>query len=112
MIDFGVCMDKLTSLENTDVLADFFRGEQIKGERTHPNKCPIAKWIQQSTGYENVVAVPETIFVWNGLPGFADRDTTATYDNQDRATSPVIKAFMKYFDQGDYPDLMEEAEEE
>lgn len=110
MIDFGVCMDKLISLETPDELAEFFMGQQIKGRTTHPNKCPIAKWIQQSTGYDNVASVPDTIFVWNGLPQFRDRDKAATYDHQERNTTPVIKAFMKSFDQGNYSDLVDDSD--
>lgn len=94
MIDFDVAMDKLCSLDSANDIAEFLRGQGVKGIRISPNSCPIASWVQSTTGLEHVVAVPDSVYAWGAEEGKLTRQVT-----------PMMTDFMHAFDIGRYADL-------
>ena len=100
MIDPQVAFDKLAGFQTSYEIADFFKAENIKGEKASHNKCPIATWMKKTTGIYSSAA--GTIVVQNGnftpgdefIPDFRAEPTI------------VMVEFMNKFDRGIFPWLV------
>lgn len=101
----------IEELKTADAVADYLRARGIKGRQTSIESCPLANWAiscggkkAQVSGSSITVAFTEDANWdwirdprgWSGAAVFGVMPNTAAMD-----------AFVKKFDMGQYPDLIE-----
>lgn len=98
MADISVVADKLQGFETADDLAEFFRGYGIIAQPMNSRACAITQFVVEETGETNVCTTTTTCFIEDeyGEQTFAFLHT------------PAMSDFVKKFDTGVYPDLVEE----
>lgn len=90
----ATALDKLVS---SGSVADFLRHEGITGVPTAGRRCPIARWLSGVLGREVSVS-PQAVYV-------AVRDSDG---KQLEVEMPIAaRAFVREFDRGQHPDLIE-----
>jgi hypothetical protein len=99
MVDPQVAFDKLAGFQTAYELADFFKAENIKGEKASHNKCPIATWMKKTTGVYSSAA--DQIVVQNG--NFDPYDFIPDFNVK---VTEMMKDFMHKFDRGEFPELV------
>lgn len=101
MIDFGVAYDKLAQFETADEIAEYFRGEGIKGSCGLYSSCAIAVWMTKTTGRMAHVSTSDIWVIGEQSP-IGDRVTLNHTD--------AMMDFVYHFDHGHYPDLIDKKE--
>lgn len=96
MIDPQVAWDKIAQFQESEELRIFFQLEGIKGVAGHDTKCPIATWLQETTGFDTV-SVSGSIRMWNcsDPSNFIEFEHTYTTER-----------FINSFDGHQFPELM------
>lgn len=102
MADTSVVFDKLNGFETDDDLADFFRGYGIKAQPSNARSCAISQFVRMETGLPVSTSV-SSVTVWTDL----DESDLAYYGQ----LTSAMESFIKKYDQGAYPDLVEEGYE-
>lgn len=94
MIDPVVAWDKLSNFETTEEIREYFQQEDIKGYRGVITACPIANWMQKTTGAE-MVRVSGDVAVYNNR---------CMEERRFEHTDATLQ-FMRKFDTGSYLEL-------
>lgn len=108
MIDFGVAFDKLAQFETANDLADYLKSENVKGYKGDEDRCAIAVWLTDQTGDAVSVSgdyvsryfdfeddVEENMQLWELL-----------MEDNTRTPTPAMMEFISRFDDGDFPELV------
>lgn len=102
MADISVVFDKLKGFETADELAEFFRGYGVKARPGRARACAISKFVVEETGVMRVCS---------------DANSVCTYEANDLGNSPIVTTllcteamaeFIRKYDRGCYPSLIEE----
>ena len=91
-VDPNVVFDKLAGLPSVDI-ANFFRSERVQGRQKKSGSCPIARYLQKTTGLRVIVGN------WNW------------HIDNDPCGNPLpesCQTFVTDFDCGYYKDLIAE----
>lgn len=91
--ELGVLLGTLGT--TADAIADRLRADGITGRVGNTGCCPVANWLKRETGCEDVTAGLTRVFVGGYLAPEVE-------------TPEPISVFMEWFDDGVYPDLVEE----
>ena len=108
MIDFGVAYDKLAQFECADDLADFLKGEGVKGWAGVADTCAIAKWMSDTTG-QHVYVTGD--FISCHVPYSPYNELSYTEIEKFPHTGATFE-FIERFDDEEWPELMEEPEDD
>lgn len=96
---------QLNAFADAESVKEYLKMFGVKGYRQDEMECPISQWISQQTHCS--VATADTIKVFhNGLDWADDPD----FDEYD--TSTALKTFIDNFDEGHYPELDVDPDEE
>ena len=98
-MDSYEAFSKLDGLEADDI-ARFLKDQGIVGVKGDPAACVISRYMVTMTGAQACVASPLTITVWEG-PEYFDVVFASP-------ASPAVAEFIRRFDDGAYPELVEE----
>lgn len=99
MVDFSVVIDKLHGFEKADDMAGFFRGYGIQAEPGNARTCAITQFIMEETGLPVVSTTLQYVSVYE--------DEEEMLPSQIVLNTDVMQAFVKNFDAGIYPYLIE-----
>lgn len=88
-------VNKLVALGSADQIALFFEGEEIVGEPTFTDACPVANYVRRETGRRVLAS-------WSGIYAFGHADRLEV----EFGFEP-IGAFMRKFDSLSYPALID-----
>lgn len=97
MADISVVADKLQGFESADDLAEFFRGYGIIAQPMNARACAITKFVEVETGEKNVITTTTAVII-------EDEDGEEIYSLRN---TEAMAAFIKAYDTGTYPDLIE-----
>ena len=97
MIDPQVAWDKLSGFETAEDLRKYFISENVTGQKSRAQFCPIAKWMMDQTGMRFVVA--GHVSTWDLVQ---DR-LSVEFDH-----TAATREFMINFDVNQYPELVED----
>ena len=110
MLDFGVAYDKLAGFENSGEIADFLKNQGVKGLKGHDEQCPIANWMNAQTG-DAITVTGDYISKYFDYPAdMPYEEYEIIMDEVTRIPTEAIMEFIARFDQGDFPELIEEPE--
>ena len=110
-VDIGVLVDKLDGFETSQEIAQFLQSQGITARRRRPDSCAITQWIKQESDNENIQTYIERD--WSGNREFGeirDGNYDVGFDAFHGAiyrTSEVVAQFIREFDNGQYPDLID-----
>ena len=96
--DFAAFLERFKRLSNAEDLegvALVLREEGVKGKRSEPCSCPVARFLTGAEGIESVDA------------GFHVVTGRTRRDHRVRATPQPVAEFMREFDAGDWPEFDE-----
>lgn len=96
---------ELNSFLSKDDIASFFKVNNVKGYCQDETSCPISNWMKRNLDTDYLdVSTEDVIRVYNWMD----------HDNEVEVfeTSAVVKEFIASFDEGEYPDLMLDWEDE
>jgi len=88
----GKLLDTLEALGSSQAIAAFFLKEGVRGRRRSARECPIAKWLHIMTGKDHSVA--------SAIRDLSNNHLVASCQNR-----YCVRAFMRDFDMGCYPQL-------
>lgn len=102
-------LDELGAGTDADGVAQRLRNAGIKGRRIRANDCPVARYLQQRTGHLPL-AVNEA-----GVYTFVARPLCPLESGYMLCSAPLpditmpapVKEFIRRFDWGDFPDLVD-----
>ena len=83
-------LDNLESLGSPNAIAEFLRLQGCRGRRGDAFKCPVATYITQNTGAQQLLISKP---LWTTIA-------------ETGITPPTVGQFVAMFDGGDYPDLV------
>lgn len=87
-MDPQVAFDKVAQYDKTEDLVLFLMEEGIRGYRRIPDACPLARWLERSTG----------------APWWVNSVMARGYPDEERRIdfplTPVMATFVKSFDRG------------
>jgi hypothetical protein len=92
-------VNHLNSFETEDLIAEFLRSKGAKGEMQDGESCVITNYILGETDAIGCSTTEAEIIVEDD-----------NYDAHSFATTGAVHSFIKLFDQGYYPDLVDERE--
>lgn len=97
--------DLLDKLPNTAAgIAQFFRDNSIKGQKGSLCFCPIANYINKSCVTDGSLYLCQVLgsYAIGRGPGLAGKLRWINFNNE------AVRAFVNEFDDGKYPELIEE----
>jgi hypothetical protein len=92
---------KAIDFDTADEVADFLHKRGIKGNRVEANSCPVAQYITSSNFGFEWASVFDTISAGRNVDDNNSADITI-------ATPKTVLKFIKEFDLGKYPQLVQE----
>jgi hypothetical protein len=110
-------VEKLQAQGSARQIAEFLAQEQITGELNSGSSCPLANYLRRET-HRNVIVTGARVLVTElkevqraeAREGFAVTVVISPMVVADTRGTP-IHAFVRGFDEGDYPELLAEAAE-
>jgi hypothetical protein len=97
MIEIGVLVDKLNSMETPKEIAEFLMSQGIKGQKSSARQCPISTWISRESGRVASTVLGAVFELEIGNPShMKDR-----FD-----LSETVDEFIMAFDKRQYPSLI------
>ena len=99
MVEFAVVMDKLSSFDTADDLADFFRGYGIKAQPRNARACAISQFVTEETGLKGIVTNTTAVTVYT--------DEMEQYCSFHQNHTEAMMDFVERYDMGYYPDLIQ-----
>lgn len=103
-MDFGTAYDKLAGYDKGQDIAEFLRGEEVKGYKGSEENCPIAQWMQNKTG-EIVMVNGDAVARYCDLDD-EDPNYEILLNEYFREPTSAMLEFIEKFDNGEFPDLV------
>src|ERR1700745_2209626 len=101
-VDFNVAFEKLAQFESAEDLADFFISYQVKAVPSYSDKCAITVWMEGQTGH-SIRTNMNSVRAVTDKPGSPLETVPGTFNSLTEAMAD----FVKEFDSGKYPDLID-----
>ena len=95
-------------LDSAGAVAAFFRERGVKGVRARSQRCPIAEYIKQETGLQEIAATFGAVIVSTSkTPCVCGAEGCMVGKTGETVPLPqAARDFMEVFDNGSYPDLV------